>query len=165
MFDRLGVPYEDLDPVAAARRYPFVDFRRFGPPATLHDDDHPFWGEPTATHDGVVVMPEAGYITDPQLAALNLTAAALDAGAQFHFRTTVIAVERTAQQVTGVRLDDGTRVSSPVIVNAAGPHSRRINQMAGVLEQMPLSSRPLRREVYLVAAPRGVEARGARGDA
>ena len=81
LFDELGVRYEDLDAEETAARFPLVDLRIFGPPARLDDVDHPFWGEPEALHDGVIVMPEAGYISDPQLSAQNLATAAVAAGA------------------------------------------------------------------------------------
>lgn len=153
LFDELGVTYEDLDAEQTAERFPLVDLRIFGPPARLDDVDHPFWGEPDAMHDGVIVMPEAGYISDPQLAAQNLASAAVRAGAEFRFRTEVASIERVDGRVAGVTSTDGDRFTSPVVVNVGGPHARIINEMAGVLDSMDRTSRALRREVYIVPAP------------
>lgn len=153
LFDELGVRYEDLDAEQTADRFPLVDLRIFGPPARLDDVDHPFWGEPDAMHDGVIVMPEAGYISDPQLAAQNLASAAVRAGAEFRFRTEVASIERRDGRVAGVTTAGGDGLASPVVVNASGPHARIINEMAGVLNSMNRTSRALRREVYVVPAP------------
>jgi sarcosine oxidase subunit beta len=153
LFDQLGVRYEDLDAVETVRRFPSIDLRIFGPPARLDDVDHPFWGEPDAMHDGVIVMPEAGYISDPQLSAQNLAAAAANAGAEFRFNTAVTSIDRADGRVGGVTTSNGDHISCPVVVNVAGPHARIVNGMAGVLAAMNRSSRALRREVYIVPAP------------
>lgn len=61
----------------------------------------------------------------------------------------------------GFRVDfgDGGSVETEVVVNAAGPHSARVNQLAGV--ELPLETRPLRREVHALANPLHGEAGGA----
>jgi sarcosine oxidase subunit beta len=155
LFDDLGVRYEDLNAAETAARFPLVDLRIFGPPGRLDDVDHPFWGEPEATHDGVIVMPEAGYISDPQLSAQNLAAAAAADGAEFRFRTEVASIEQSGGRVSGVTTADGEPITTPVVVNVAGPHARAVNEMAGVLGSMNRTSRALRREVYIVPAPPG----------
>ena len=45
------------------------------------------------------------------------------------------------------------RIEAPVVVNVGGPHSRRLCEMAGVLDSMNRASRPMRREVWVVPAP------------
>jgi sarcosine oxidase, subunit beta len=60
LFDELNVPYEDLNQTQVAQRFSMVDLHRFGPPAALNDHEAPFWHEPSALLDGVIVMPEAG---------------------------------------------------------------------------------------------------------
>jgi len=67
----------------------------------------------------------------------------------------VTEVLRQDGLVSGVTLSDGTTVSSPVVVNVAGPHSAKINEMAGVTGGMKMSTRALRHEVAHVAAPDG----------
>ena len=88
-FDALGIPYEDLSAEECQTRWPYLDLRIFGPPATLEDVDS-FWGEPSVIHDGAISMPEAGYISDPQLAAANLAAAAIREGATFRYNTCLL---------------------------------------------------------------------------
>ncbi len=156
-FDSLGLPYEDLSLAEAEARWPYLDLRVFGPPATLDDVESPFWGEPTEQHSGVITMPEAGYISDPQLAASNLATAAIGAGATFRYNAEVVSIDRSNNRVEGVTLADGSRVRAPVVVNVGGPHARILCEMAGVLETMNRSSRALRREVYIVPAPSEVD--------
>jgi sarcosine oxidase subunit beta len=156
-FDALGIPHEDLNAEETAARWPYLDMRIFGPPACLDDVESPFWGEPTAMHDGVISMPEAGYISDPQLAAANLAAAAVAAGAEYRFNTEVVSIDRSDNQVTGVTTTGGEQLLAPVVVNVGGPHARILCDMAGVLDTMNRTSRALRREVYIVPAPAAVD--------
>jgi glycine/D-amino acid oxidase-like deaminating enzyme len=60
-----------------------------------------------------------------------------------------------AAQVTGVRLDDGTLLSAPVVVNVAGPWSRQLNALAGADTDFTIGVRALRQEVAHVPAPPG----------
>ncbi|KOG87748.1 oxidoreductase, partial [Streptomyces varsoviensis] len=87
----------------------------------------------------------------PQLAAANLAAAARRHGAAFLWNTRVTEVVRKGGRVRGVRLHDGTELSAPVVVNAAGPWSGRLNQLAGVGADFTVGLRPLRQEVHHVA--------------
>ena len=150
-FDALGVPYQDLDRHALERRFPWLDARRFGPPARM--DDERFWTEPDEHVEGAIWMPEGGYVTDPMLAARNLAGAASAAGGRFLYGRTVVGVLQDDGRVAGVALDDGTEVRAPVVVNVAGPHSSQINRMAGLAGATTISTRPMRREVYVVPGP------------
>lgn len=159
--DRVGVAYEDLSAEESVKRFPNLNLGMFGPPARLGDLDDPFWGDSVREHDGVIVMSESGYINDPQLAAANLAAGAVNAGAQLCFGQTVTEITRNDNQVTGVTVTDGGgtthHIDSPVVVNVGGPHSRELCQMAGVLDSMKRSSRPMRREVWVVPAPKDTD--------
>jgi glycine/D-amino acid oxidase-like deaminating enzyme len=55
----------------------------------------------------------------------------------------------------GVELDDGTTLSAPVVVNAAGPWSGALNALAGVGQGWSVGTRPMRQEVHQVAPPPG----------
>jgi sarcosine oxidase subunit beta len=55
--------------------------------------------------------------------------------------------------VRGVRLDDGTTVTAPVVINVAGPHSGAVNALAGLAGSMRIGTRPQRHEVHHVPAP------------
>ncbi|MEU8690045.1 FAD-dependent oxidoreductase [Streptomyces sp. NPDC048665] len=149
--DRAGVPYEDWDAATIRERLPVLDTGRHCPPKAITDEA--FFDEPTGDLSGCWT-PDCGFVDDPQLAAHNLMAAAVRHGAAFRFRTTVTGIT-AHDRVTGVGLADGTRLSAPVVVNAAGPHSGAVNQLAGVGDDFAVTTRPLRQEVHEVRAPDG----------
>lgn len=152
LFDQAGVPYEQWDPETVRQRIPQLEPGRHFPPRALSDDR--FWDEP----DGELTAywtPDSGFVDDPQLAAHNLMAAAQHRGADFRFRSGVVGVQRVGDRVSGVRLEGGSIVDADVVVNVAGPHSSRINELAGVLDDFAVTTRPLRQEVHHVPAPAG----------
>ncbi|MFB7615882.1 NAD(P)/FAD-dependent oxidoreductase [Kitasatospora sp. NPDC056181] len=150
LFDRVGVPYERWDAAELRRRLPGIDAGRYWPPKPVDDDA--FFAGPTGEL-GALFTPDAGFVDDPQLAAQNLADAAGELGTRFLFHATVAAVERTTDQVTGIRLADGTRIAAPVVVNAAGPWSGGLNRLAGVGGDFTVGVRPMREEVHQVPAP------------
>ena len=150
-FDSIGIPYEDWDEENFQSHLPELDLRRFGPPK--RPEDPGFWDEPTERLEGGLFTPEAGYVSDPQLAAHNLHAAAAALNCDFRFNTEVTVITQHGGQITGVELGDGTLISAPIVVNAAGPHSRIINEMAGALDDMSIATTPLRQEVHHVPSP------------
>ena len=150
LFRSAGVPYEEWDADTVGVRCPGLDTGRYHPPRPVADDA--FWAPATGRLGGYFT-PDAGFVDDPQLAAHNLMVAAEAHGAQFRFRTKVVDVRRGADRVTGVRLADGTDVVTPIVVNAAGPHSSGVNALAGVTHDMRITTRPLRQEVHVVEAP------------
>ena len=162
LFDEVGVPYEEWDTATLLERVPGLAAGRFWPPKRI--DDEAFWAEPTGTL-GAVHTPDAGYVTDPQLAARNLAAAAAAEGAAFRFRATVSGVVSRAGRVDAVVLADGTELVTPVVVNAAGPWSGKINELAGVGADFTIGVRPLRQEVAHVRAPEGYHPPGGVGPA
>ena len=91
------------------------------------------------------------------LAARNLADAATSLGGTFLYGRTVVGVLREGDRVAGVALDDGTEVRASVVVNVAGPHSSHINRLAGLEGTATISTRPLRREVYVVPGPEGLD--------
>ncbi|MCU1359211.1 MAG: oxidoreductase, partial [Ilumatobacteraceae bacterium] len=150
LWDQVGIPYERLDAEQVARRFPALDVGSYFPPKTVDD---PAFGDDAIGRLTAVFDPNSGYIDDPLLSAHNIAHAARHHGAQFRFRQRVTAVLRDEQRVTGVRLDDGTSLHAPVVVNAAGPHSSAINQMAGVTGDMRIGHRSLRQEVFAAPGP------------
>ncbi|WP_369211289.1 NAD(P)/FAD-dependent oxidoreductase [Streptomyces flavofungini] len=160
LFDRIGVPYEEWDAADLARRLPALDPGRYWPPKVLGDDA--FYAD-AATRLGALHTPDGGYVSDPQLAALNLATAAAQHGTRFSFHTAVTDVIRSGDRVRGVRLSDGTTLSAPVVVNAAGPWSRSLNRLAGVGADFTVQVRPMRQEVHQVAAPPGYHRAGGSG--
>lgn len=162
LFDQVGVPYEEWDSATLAERVPGIDTGRFWPPKRIDDDA--FGADATETLGGVYT-PDAGYVTDPRLAAQNLAAAAVEEGAAFRFRATVSGVESGGGRVSAVVFADGTKISAPVVVNAAGPWSGKLNALAGAGSDFTIGVRPLRQEVAHVLAPEGYHPPGGVGPA
>lgn len=151
----LGVPFEHWAPDAIRARFPFYDLRPFGPPRR---PDDPGFGEPRSEVElGAVFFPCAGYIGDPQLATHNAMRAAEAQGARFRFGAEVVEIRRPDGRVAGVTLRAGERIDAPVVVNVAGPHSAKINRLAGVEEGMRITTRALRQEVAHVPFPAGFD--------
>ncbi len=154
--DALGIPFEDWDADRILARLPIVDLARFSPPKRPED---PGFGEPTCGRiEGGVFFPTAGYVTDPALSAHNLQRAAEAHGARFRFGATVAGILTEGGRAAGVRLADGEELRAPVVINVAGPGSAQVNRMAGVTEDMTISTRALRQEVVHLPAPMGLDA-------
>jgi glycine/D-amino acid oxidase-like deaminating enzyme len=154
-FDRAGIPYEQWDAETLRARVPGIDAGRYWPPKPV--DDERFFAD-AASELGGLYTPDAGYVDDPQLAAHNLAAAAQQRGAQFVFNRSVTEVRQDAGRVSGISLSDGSALSAPVLVNAAGPWSSAVNRMANVGAEFTIGVRPMRQEVHQVAAPPGYNA-------
>ena len=152
LFDEAGVPYEALDPAQLHVRYPDLDLGRYFPPKSIDDDA--FWAD-NEGELGAYLTPDAGFIDDPALAAHNLMTAAIAAGATFHFRTEVTGISHAGRKVTGVRLADSETLECRTMVNAAGPHSSKVNALAGLRPSSGVTTRPLRQEVDVMPAPPG----------
>ncbi|MGL5811306.1 MAG: NAD(P)/FAD-dependent oxidoreductase [Nocardioides sp.] len=151
-----GIEVHELDGGGLRERFPAVEPRRLGPPSRPDQDQ--FWADPREELTAFFV-PSAGHVDDPALAARNLAFAATAAGAACRYRARVVEVLRDRDRVRGVRLDDGTSLRADVVVNAAGPWSGRLNELAGVLGDSPAdfrtSTRPLQQEVISLPAPDG----------
>ena len=160
LLDRAGVPYEEWDAETLARRVPGIDTGRYWPPTPITDER--FYADAPGTL-GAVYTPDAGYVTDPQLAAQNLAWAAGRHGARFVLHRSVTGFARGDDRITAVLLDDGTRIDADVVVNAAGPWSSQINELAGVGGDFTVGVRPMRQEVAHVSAPTGFNPDGAAG--
>jgi len=143
--DALGIPYQRLSANEIRGRWPFLDLTGYYPPKL---PSHEEFGMPTGGElDGGVFFTSAGYINDPQLATHNFQIAAEAHGAEFCFNAGIIDIRKINGKVSGVTLADGREIDADVVINAAGPHSSKINQLAGVAEEMNLSTRAQRQEV------------------
>jgi sarcosine oxidase subunit beta len=151
--DTLGIPYEIWSREKLLRRMPhFVD-DSFYPPR--RPEDPRFHERPQRKIDDTIVYyPNDGYINDPVLSVHNIQRAAESEGATFLFHKKVVSIRSDDNGVIGVTLKDGSRIDAPVLVNAAGPHSAGINQMAGITRKMNIKTRPLRHEVHFVPSPK-----------
>ena len=152
--DALGIPWQDWGPEQIGERLPFYELGRFGPPKR---PDDPAFGEPEGRLEGGVFFPLAGYVNDPQLASHNAQRAAEAKGASFRFKCEVVAIRRADGRVQGVSLASGEEIDAPVVVNVAGPHSSKINRMAGVEDGMRIKTRALKQEVAHVPFPKGFD--------
>ena len=155
MMDELDIPYEDLTFDQIKERWPILDDTSYHPPRRPEDPD---FGTPNESPlAGGMYYPEGGYISDPVLSVHNVQVAAQAHGAQFRFNSKVSEILKQSGKTTGVRLEDGMVIESPVVVNAAGPHSFVINRMAGVEQGMKIKTRALRHEVVHLPSPEGVD--------
>jgi sarcosine oxidase subunit beta len=152
--DALGIRWEDWGPHRIEGRVPFYDLHAFGPPKR---PDDPAFGEPGDERLGAVFFPCAGYIGDPQLATHNVQRAAEARGAAFRFNAEVAAIRRADGRTAGVSLKSGEPIDAPVVVNVAGPHSYKINRMAGVEDGMTIRTRALKQEVAHVPFAEGFD--------
>ncbi len=153
--EQLGVVYQHLDARGIRRKFPFVDTRDYGTPVPVSDER---FAQPSGESvAGAVYIPESGFINDPQLAVRNVRVACQAHGGDFLFNAEVVEVLRRQGRAAGVTLADGRSLRAPVVVNAAGPHSFVINRLAGVEDEMKLTTRPLKHEVCHLPAPLGVD--------
>ncbi|GIJ45291.1 FAD-dependent oxidoreductase [Virgisporangium aliadipatigenens] len=149
LFDQAGIPYEVWDADTLAARVPGIDTGAYYPPKPVGSDA--FFDEPRGRL-GAVFTPDGGFVDDPRLAAANLAAAAVRRGARFAFRRRVTSIDRTGD-VWRTGLDGRDTVEAPVLVNAAGPWSSRVNELAGAAHDFTVDVRPMRQEVHHTAAP------------
>ncbi len=152
LWDEVGIAYERLDAGELRERFPGLDIGCYYPPKRVDD---PAFADDATSELTAFYNADSGFVDDPMLAAHNLANAARTNGAEFRFRTAVSAIGRAGGRVTGVTLASGDRISAPIVVNVGGPHSRIINEMAGVTGDMRIGHRPLRQEVFAVPAPPG----------
>ncbi len=156
--EALGIPYESWGPEQVMARLPVYDLGRYGPPKLPAD---PAFGQAEGEITGAVFFPCAGYISDPQLATHNIQRAAEAAGASFRFNSEVAEILTDGGpgdgRVRGVALGSGEEIVAPVVINVAGPHSFKINEMAGVTGDMNIRTRALRQEVTHVPSPPGFD--------
>ena len=151
----LGIPYDIWDAEKIKAQIPIYDMTSYWPAKRMGDDG---FGEPgEGTVDSGVFFPTAGYVTDPQLSTHNLQRAAEANGGRFVFNKRVVEILKDNDRVCGVRLDDGAEIHAPVVVNVAGPASARVNEMAGALGDMTITTRALRQEVVHVPSPEGYD--------
>ncbi|MGB0440827.1 MAG: NAD(P)/FAD-dependent oxidoreductase, partial [Paracoccaceae bacterium] len=156
--DAIGAPVEHWDMEQMRGKLPFLTDDSFHPPKRPDQDG---FGEANgAKVAGGLFFPRGGYVTDPSLAAQNAEWAARQAGAEFMYNAEVAEILTADGRTSGVRLADGQVIAAPVVVNIAGPHSAKINEMAGVRDSMAIKTRALRHEVAHVPAPEGFDFEG-----
>jgi sarcosine oxidase subunit beta len=155
-YDAVGVAYEEWGVEKVQEMVPVYDLHEFWPVSRPEDSE--FFNEPIGMLEGALFCPEGGYVNDPALSAHNIMRAAEAHGGEFLFNAEVVDIRSQDNQVLGVTLKDGTQIDAPVVVNVAGPHSYKINQMAeGVYEGCNIKTKALRHEVMHVPSPEGYD--------
>ena len=147
----LNIPHQLWDPKKIETVLPIVDVHQYAPVKSPTNDK--FGSHNNKSLKGSVFFPTAGYINDPQLSAHNLQRACEIKGGEFLFNSEVKEIIIENGRASGVILSDGTKIFANTIVNVAGPHSMKINQMAGVEESMNIKTRALKVEVSHVSSP------------
>ena len=122
---RLGVATAVLDDHQLKERYPALS------PCTIAPDTET--GEAHECRGGGRHLLELdGGWMDPMGAAQDLVAACRSKGVDVLFRSRVGAVEIQGGRVSGLRLDGGESVATPMLINAAGPWCRDLYEAAGL---------------------------------
>ena len=153
--DALHVVYEELDLDGINKLIPIVNTQQYGPP-TLPSD--PRFGQPTGgAIAGALYIPESGLISDPKQSVHNVQVAGENIGGEYLFKAKVVEILKKDGRCAGIKLSDGTEIEASVVVNVAGPHSYQINEMAGIIDDMNIKTRPLKQEVCHVPAPEGFD--------
>ncbi|MEM6462443.1 MAG: FAD-dependent oxidoreductase [Pseudomonadota bacterium] len=153
--DELSIPYERWDSDRIHEKLPIYDLKSYWPPKRMDD---PEFGHPgDGRVQGGVFFPTAGYVTDPQLSTHNLQRATEAVGGAFVFNRSVVELLTESGRVSGVKLDDGSQIHAPVVINVAGPHSAKVNAMAGALGDITIETKALRQEVVHVPSPEGFD--------
>lgn len=123
-----GVNVEWLAPGDAARIAPGIDLDRLRGAAWCPDDG----------------------VTDPNGVTMGFAKGAQAMGVEIVRGTEVTGIELTGHRVAGVRTTAGT-ISTPIVVNAAGPWAKSVGRMLGV--DVPVE--PERRHIFIAAPARG----------
>ncbi len=149
--DKLSIPYEVWDNEKIKSMLPIADTHQFSPVKSINDDG--FGQHNNKYLNGSIFFPNGGYINDPQLATHNLKLASEKKGGEFLFNKEVVNILKTNGRASGVSLSDGTVIFAKCVVNVAGPHSMKINQLAGVDKQNNIKTKALKVEVCHVPSP------------
>ena len=155
LMDAIGAPYERLSFAQMREKYPFLNDGLYAP--AKRPDDEGFGEATGGALEGGIFFPRSGYVTDPALAAQNAEFAAKREGAEFLYNSEITEILVEDGRAAGVKLANGEEYRAPVVVNIAGPHSSKINKMAGVYDEMKIKTRALRHEVAHIPAPEGVD--------
>ncbi len=153
MWAEIGIEFSELTADEIHERFPQFDKGDFYPPRTVED---PRFADDPKTDINGYWTPEGGFVNDPMLSAQNFMDAARKLGVEVRLNSEVVEIRKDAGAVVGITLADGEQIDAPIVVNAAGPASRHINALAGVVEEMRIKTNPMRQEVHVVPAPPSV---------
>lgn len=141
---RFGIRADVLDDTALVERFPAFN------PCTLTPDLETAEEHACAGGGRAMFEPDGGYV-DPVLAAEDLREACVAAGVDVRMNSRVTAVDTDGGRVRGLTLESGERLSTPVMVNAAGPWCRELYAEAGVALKWDLA--PIRIQIVYLDRP------------
>jgi sarcosine oxidase subunit beta len=147
---RVGVSAQLLTANELRERFPYLDVASHHPPRSIDDPDFLEVGDGSPI-GGAVYEEDAGYVVSPGLATHNLRLAGEREGVRFLLNREVRSIAGGGGERFALGLSDGSTVEGDVVVNVAGPHSARVNALAGV--KLPLQTRALVREVHSLDNP------------
>ena len=150
--NELKIPYKTWSPKKIKSILPIADLNEFGPVKPIKDKM--FGKHNNKLLKGAVFFPNGGYINDPQLATQNLQNSTEKKGGEFLFNSQVVEIIKKNGRVSGIVLSDGRKILSNVVINVAGPHSMKINELAGVHELNNIKTKALKVEVSHVPSPK-----------
>ena len=155
ILEQVGAPFEHLTTDEMKVKLPIINTDSFHPARRPEDDE---FGQSNGKQiNGGLYFSDGGYVSDPQLSAHNLQRAAEANGGEFKFNAKVSEVRQSNGRVCGITLENGEQIDAPIVVNVAGPHSSKINALAGVTDDMKITTRAMRHEVSHVPAPAGFD--------
>ena len=131
--ETLGIPTEVLDDADLARRFPAMS-RCVIPPDVETGEEHDCQG------GGRHFFETNGGYVDPMLAAQDLLDCCRQNGVDVRFRSPVTSIETSGGAVRSVSLADGSQLSTPLVVNAAGPWCNRLFDAVGLPVQWSLDA-------------------------
>ncbi len=120
------VPVEILSPEEIKYRWPYLEIKDL---------------------QGGTFCSEDGFV-DPYMVAMALSNSARDHGVRIVEKTKATNIRIKNGRIQGVQTENGN-ISTPVVVNVAGPWSGEVSRMAGL--KSPVN--PYRRQVFAVKSP------------
>ena len=153
LFQQAGVRHEVWSAADLEQKASYLDSGKYWPPKPVTSEE---FYEAANQKLGAIFTPNGGYVDDPQLAAENLASAAKANGVSFRFKSEIAVILKEGGRVQGVELTNGEQLYADVVVNAAGPWSGKINELAGVTQDFTIEVKPMRQEVHQVDTPLGL---------
>jgi sarcosine oxidase subunit beta len=145
---RVGIKASLLTAGEVSERFPYLDTASHFPAKPVSD---PAFLEPSNRPiAGAIFEEDSGYVVSPGIATSNLRRAGEREGVGFLMNTRVRKIRRDGDRFS-IETETRGPIEADVVVNASGPHSGIVNEMAGV--KLPLETKPLRREVHVLANP------------
>ena len=146
---RIGIKAKFLSAGEVRDRFPYLDTASHFPARPVSDPS--FLDPGNRPIAGAIFEEDSGYVVSPGVATSNLRRAGEREGVRFLLNQEVKAIRAASPRHFRIETAGHHSIECDVVVNAAGPHSGVVNRMANAT--LPLETRPLRREVHVLANP------------